>query len=194
MGIPLLPCSHPYRLATDSQLTNLSRWPSLYSLGMDRTENTACNSSSIAACLPVAVPLPSNGRIYTFYYSGFSANMSQYFNKFWVQPSVCADHLKMGIITRHFDSSCVLTTLLSVSDQSQTLLQSVCHTARSRRHRSITNITLLAVKLHASCQRAVWPYGNVWKGGRRRKTVSASWQKLLKSATHISENICQIRT
>jgi hypothetical protein len=52
---------HPQALCSlfvssyDSQLTNSSRWFSLYSLRWDRTENTVSNNSSIVSCLFVSV-------------------------------------------------------------------------------------------------------------------------------------------
>jgi hypothetical protein len=47
-------CQTPTRLTAVQGLFRNDSWPSLYSLGTDRTENIASNSSSIVACMSVA--------------------------------------------------------------------------------------------------------------------------------------------
>jgi hypothetical protein len=65
VDVPLLPGSRPRKLAAISHqspalptavsaLSSNDSWPSLHGIGMDRTENTSSNSSSIIACVSVA--------------------------------------------------------------------------------------------------------------------------------------------
>jgi hypothetical protein len=61
----------------NNSLTKNSCWFSLYSLSMNRTENTASNNSSVVAWLffyrgnVFIVPLPINGCLFWVWYSGF---------------------------------------------------------------------------------------------------------------------------
>jgi hypothetical protein len=56
MASQTVPIYSPALLAlTLSQLDNFSPWPMLYSLGKDRIENTASNSSSTVVCVSVEV-------------------------------------------------------------------------------------------------------------------------------------------
>jgi hypothetical protein len=55
----------PTLLTAVSLLSRDDSWSSLYSPDVNRTENTASNSSSVVAYMPVVAtePLPRNGRL-----------------------------------------------------------------------------------------------------------------------------------
>jgi hypothetical protein len=88
-------------IATQDWLDSLSLWSLLCSLSTDCIEHTASKSSSIVACLFVAmetcVPLSSIGRIHLFLYFSFSAIMLQYITHKFMMMTHHFVTLKRGI-------------------------------------------------------------------------------------------------
>jgi hypothetical protein len=86
------------RLRTLSRLTGNGSWSSLYRLGTNLTENTACSSSCIVACVSIAAikwrllshcletdvfkePFPSNICLFWLHNSGFQQTCHSIFKK-----------------------------------------------------------------------------------------------------------------